>query len=480
MATTTISYKSSVRAFAGGNNSAAGRGATWRITVGGTPVANNELSLNLVANSNQSTLASGNVIGTAPVTCLTLANRVYFLSGSVLNFSSLADPTVFETQGVGAGFIDMSNQFSEAEPLTGLAPYQGKIAIFGRRSTQIWAIDADPANFSPTQVLPNIGTVAPLSVQAIGDMDVYVLADNGVRSVRVRDASNNAIIADVGTPIDAILQGVLATLTDDQKAQSCGTVEPSSNRYWLFVPNPADPDNGVGKIYVFSYFPSSQIAAWSTYSPSYQAAVAAPASNYAASIVTYTNLTVGVRYAWTAGAHEVNIVCGVDTLTKSGSFIASDTTAVVTGTGAAVTFTGALSATTYFKPVKFVVSSGQIFVLGADAAIYAYGGADTNTYENCGVSATTPYIDNGSPATRKAFSAVDAGFSGTWKVKASADYITQAFKTIYNNSKPSFQYGRIGYGAMGTHYALQMIEDGDGYAVFSSAIMHIDGQGDEK
>ena len=42
-----------------------------------------------------------------------------------------------------------------------------------------------------------------------------------------------------------------------------------SGRYWCFVPASG---SGEGTIYVLSYFPSSEIAAWSTYRPTYNVA----------------------------------------------------------------------------------------------------------------------------------------------------------------------------------------------------------------
>lgn len=475
----TLNYGLSAQSFKGGSSAGAGRGDTWKVAITGQGDVADQLQLDLLTSQSY-TLAAGDSIGTSPIFAMTLANRIYYLSGNTLYFGSLASGVQFESPGAGAGFIEMSNQFAAGEALTGLAPYQGKLAVISRSCTQIWVIDPDPANFAQSQVLPNIGTPAPLSVQAVGDMDVYMLADNGVRSLRVRDASNNAIIADVGTPIDALLQSVLTTLTDGQKAKACSVVEPSSNRYWLYLPDFADADNGVGKIYVFSYFPSGQIAAWSTYSPTYQGdAVAASDTTYPVSKqITYA-VTVGQRYAWTPGASEVRLVCGSSALTGVGAFVATSSTVTVTGTAEGASFTGTLTPTTAFVPEKFVVHNGQVYTRDG-VAVYQHGGADNNSFENCGVTARTPYIDSGSPATRKKFTGIDAGFSGTWQIGVSADYITQSFRSVYNNTASSYRLGRIGYAAVGTHYALELTESGNGAALFSSAIMHIAGAGAEK
>lgn len=49
-------------------------------------------------------------------------------------------------------------------------------------------------------------------------------------------------------------------MTDAQKAACVAVIEPIDGRYWLAIGS---------KIYVYSYFPNSQIAAWSTYEPGF-------------------------------------------------------------------------------------------------------------------------------------------------------------------------------------------------------------------
>ena len=261
MAVVTLNnYQFSVQSFAGGYAGNAGKGAEWLISYTTPGAANDVLSLDLVTSSQTLVESAGDVIGSSPIACLSLANRVYYIAGTSLYFSALGDASQLVQQGIGAGFIDMSNEFAQAEPLTGIAPYQGKLAIFARRSAQIWGISSDPSQFVQIQVLPNTGTMAPLSVQSIGDLDVLYLYDTGIRSLRVRDSSLNATIIDIGTPIDSLVQADLIATTEAQQSSACSTVEPSGGRYWIHLN---------GTIYVLSYYTSSKIAAWSTYKPTW-------------------------------------------------------------------------------------------------------------------------------------------------------------------------------------------------------------------
>ena len=479
----------------GGADALDGRGEQYGISFTSTFGLGDQITLTLTDSRTgiQTQIGGGYASGVAPGYCFTFNQRIFALSGYTAYFSAIDLPTVWnDPNAAGNGYVQMADYYASQSNLFAMAPYQGKVLFCARNYVQIWQVDPDPANFSITQTLMNIGTMAPDSVQPIGDMDVYMLYDTGVRSVRVRDASNNAIIADIGTPIDMLIQSVLVTLTDAQKATACGIVEPSANRYWLYIPTAADnAASGVtGKIYVFSYFPSSQVAAWSTYDPTYQTAVSAPAANYPGSgavTLAYTGLTVGKQYAWTPGANERSLANGSQLFTVGASgtggavFTATATTATVTGTANSATFTGTLNLINWFVPSKFELYDGQIYARYGNN-LFQYGGAGNNVYENCGVTAVTPYLDSGLPGNRKSYRGIDCAYQGYWQVGASADFVSNVFKTVYRNDLSSYGYRNIEYAAEGTHYAFQMQEFGSGYARFSSILMHVVNppQGSEK
>jgi hypothetical protein len=361
-----------------------------------------------------------------------------------------------------------------------MAPFQGNLLMVCRDYVQIWIVDPNPADFQAVQILPNIGTMAPLSVQPIGDMDVYMLYDSGVRSIRVRDASNNAIIADIGTPIDMLIQSALAGLSDALKATACGITDPSANRYWLYIPSPADdPASGTtGLIYAFSYFTSSGVAAWSTYLPTFQTFVSALVTHYPASgavIVIYSGLTPGSQYAWNPGANEVAMTYNgkIFTLGTIITVVAGVTTLTVTGNANNAVYTGVLNLINWFVPQKFEIFKGQVWVRDTNNNIFQYGGPSNAVYENCGVQAITPYIDSGLPGNIKQYSAVESAMQGTWGISCSADYVDNVFRQVYLNNLSTFRYRRIPYSAKGTHYAFQFSEYGTGYARLSNALMHI-------
>jgi hypothetical protein len=191
----------------------------------------------------------------------TYKRKMYTIVDSLLNFSGVDDPTKLDRDDdAGAGFINMSNQAAGSEILTSVAAYQDKLAIFARNVVQIWFMDANADNNRQTQILNDTGTRAGRSVVSYGDLDVFYLADTGVRSIRARDTTNSASINDVGTPIDTLVQEFLATITETQIERAVAVVEPTDGRYLLAVGN---------RIFVFSYFPSKRISAWSYYDLSF-------------------------------------------------------------------------------------------------------------------------------------------------------------------------------------------------------------------
>lgn len=415
-------------------------------------------------------LGAGTVTGLQPSFVFTYNDKINLLADTAWYFSDVGRPTVFnDPRGLGNSFIELANSFGTPEDLTAIATYQGRLIVTSRRNTQIWAVDPDPANYQKGQVLQNIGTMAPRSVQAVGDMDVYMLADNGVRSVRVRDASNNAIIADVGTPIDEIIQGLLETMTEAQKAAACAVIEPSSNRYWLYLPT--------GHIYVLSYFPTSSIQAWTRYTPKYN--VLTTIAPTATGIPTDSWTVVdGSIYKWTKGATETSLTCGDVTLTATGYFVADGTSAVAVSTGVSPGTIELVTPTT-FTPTQFAVQNGRVYARAGDA-LYLYGGADNQSYDYCLPQYDMPFLNAKSPATRKTYTGLDHIAEGLWTVSigtnvANANDVTDVL--ILSGS--SVAMGKALAAKQGTHFKLRGIEKSGDYARMSSCILHFD-QNDPK
>jgi hypothetical protein len=184
--------------------------------------------------------------------------KVYSPVRSVEWFSELDTPTTFDSTQAGSGFINMSTHQSGSDVVTGQGIFQNYLAVFSRRIVQIWAMADDDAQNAPFQTIPETGTRAPRSVIGFGDVDCFYLSDSGVRSLRTRTGSNTAGVNDVGTPIDSLIREWIDTLEDVTVQNAVAVIEPVDGRFMLAVGS---------RLFVFTFFPSKKIAAWSWYEP---------------------------------------------------------------------------------------------------------------------------------------------------------------------------------------------------------------------
>lgn len=219
-------------------------------TIGGTyqDFAGYTLTIDTVAYKTTG-LASG-----YGITAFSYNQRVWSVTTSLLEYCALNDPT---TWGSGtAGFINMTNQNADNEPLVGIQQYQNRIAVFTRNNIQIWILAVDPSQNTFQQSVQNTGALSNRSISQYGNIDVFYLDTSGERSIRARDSSNAPAVNDVGVAIDPFIQAFTATLTGNQIGRACSVIEPIDGRYWLAVHN---------RIFAYSFFPGSKISAWTYY-----------------------------------------------------------------------------------------------------------------------------------------------------------------------------------------------------------------------
>jgi len=134
--------------------------------------------------------------------------------------------------------------------------YQNRLAIFARRSVQIWNVDPDPDLNSVYQLLLNVGAESAESIVGYGDQDIFFLSETGLRSLRARDSSNIASTSDVGVAIDQDFIDYVREQPQNIVSRSKAVLESLDGRYLLALGS---------RIYVFSNFPGSRVSAWSTY-----------------------------------------------------------------------------------------------------------------------------------------------------------------------------------------------------------------------
>lgn len=446
--------------FTNGSNPIAGYGDRWQIQFGGSWLQDEKWGLDLVSTAGDYRVGSNNfyTANLLLTMCATINKRVYVAAGPQFNFSDNGDPTGWEEQNPGAGFIKYLSYFGGQDAVYSIAQLQGRLVVVARRSVQIWTMDADPNNFALVQEMDNIGSISNLATQNIGDFDVIILDDTGFRSLRTREVTLNAYVDDVGVAIDELVQTDLQSVS---AATCCAIVEPTLKLYWGYLN---------GKIYVLSRYPSSKINAWSTYLPTYEAytTINASTANYVDTVDTATTVA-GSIYKWTPGAHEVSLVNGSQTLTAAGYFKAAGTSVRMNGTGPTVTYTGLLQLVTVttFIPQKFVIFNGLVYARCQNGEFITYGGATGLTYDGTVVTATLPWLDDKQPKLMKLGQAFDVAADGFWHASVSPDPATNNPVSVWDTPNPtgseltdsSYDLLRIGYAQKGTHFLIQFTSD---------------------
>ncbi len=243
---------------AGGVAAVAGQKQRNTITIGGTFEVGDRFT---VIIDNKRFGADGNPRNKGKF-ALTHVNKVWSPATSIVYFSGVVQPDKWNSiEDAGAGSINAATHAAGSATVTGLGVYLSRLAIFARRTIQIWNVDEDENLNNILQTLSNTGTVSQRSVLAFSDSDVFYLDSYGIRSLRARDSSNQAIVAGVGALIDPFVVEHMDTLTDTQIQNAVAAIEPRDGRFWLAL-GPL--------IFVFSYFPETKISGWTWYDPGFE------------------------------------------------------------------------------------------------------------------------------------------------------------------------------------------------------------------
>lgn len=405
------------------------------------------------------TIGLGNIAFQPLVSAIKLGQREYITLGSSFACSAVGDPTGWEEQNIGASVVEFVSQFGGQDSVQAFSHMQGRLAVFGKQSIQMWTVDADPNNFALIQTMDNIGTIAPFSVQSIGDVDSYFLDSSGFRSLKPKEVTLNAYPDDVGIAIDLTIRMALVGY-DATLARSI--IEPLTRQYWCYLN---------GSIYVLSNYPTSKVLAWSVYKPTYDVAmVFQPFSDHydGSGNSTYASLVSGNTYVWTKGVNDTSLTVNGVTYTATVTFVYDGvSTATIIGTASQlVTASLVQHVQTSFVPTKFVVFNKQVYVRADNNKVYLYGGTDGNTYDRCLPTVELPFLAIGDGSMRLKGMGVDATIKGNWDIYASMNPRGTPTKVIENKGSgtspdslqdSTYDTGHYTYASTGTHFKLKAI-----------------------
>lgn len=235
-----------------------------------------------VAAAGAIDISGGALAGLTPTFCYTFGTKVYLLERTSTYFSAVNSGTDFATGGSGAGNIDLSKQDTLNDTLVTCCAYQGNLAFFFKNSIQIWNMDANDLMNQRVQALGNTGAVGKYAICPIGNLDVIYMDSGGIRSLRPRVASENALPFDVGAPINKQVRSQLKAKTCLFSSIVMG-YDPTNQLLFVTIPYHATAAQTV--IYncsiacwTLSYFPDSKVIAWSGTELKYASCVGAVAT----------------------------------------------------------------------------------------------------------------------------------------------------------------------------------------------------------
>lgn len=206
-------------------------------------------------------VATGNSAATG-TSLMVLFRRVWSTAGSLWEYSKLNTFSDWSSAdaATGAGFLNISNEAEGSERLIGGGVYINNGAIFSRRNCRIYTLSTDATTFALAQTIDGTGTLSSRSICSFGAIDLFFLDETGIRSLKARDALNDAFVNDIGVPIDTVVRAQLDITPYSVVQRAVATNEPKDGRFWLAVGN---------RIYVLSYFPGSSISAWTYFEPGF-------------------------------------------------------------------------------------------------------------------------------------------------------------------------------------------------------------------
>ena len=478
----------------GGTADASGTGEKRTVINTTTPAVNDQWSITIVDGVTEEALliGAGNMTGVTPTACYTYGNKVYVLAGNSVYFSAVGAPTVFNSpQGVGNGFVSMANQTQTSENLAAMAPFQGRLAFLSRQTTQIWAVDADPDNWSLQQVLQNVGTIAKASVQPKGDLDVLFLADTGIRSLRAREATLNAFVDDLGSPIDSLVRGVIEAnailpgTPAGTPSASGGALATGTYYYTVSAVVGGVETGGVESAAIDVTGPSGRVTlSWTAVSGAtgYKVYRTTTKGNYYDALISSpsTNSLIDGGLPAAAGAPRTKIedACSVIEPT-SGRYLLylSGTIYVLSYFPSAKTVAWSIyepldSTGKVFAPTKFVIYKGQVYARAGNR-LFRYGGASGVVYDSTVATVETPWLDLKSPGKMKSAKSINAAYSGSWAISIGMDPVSGILESdVWSGADYTFDKGVVPVAGRGSHFRAKMVSSGSTAAVFSALAFH--------
>jgi hypothetical protein len=161
------------------------------------------------------------------------ASKVFAADGDIVRFCATNNPLDWSTAD-DAGYLPTGIQQTNANNAAVMNIYRGNIVVYNAGTFQMWQVDPDPASMALLDQMDGIGSTHQHAAVAVAD-ELFFLSQLGVRTVGIAVGSTNLASADVGAPVDVLVQEAAARL-EAQGRRAVGTYYPGAGQFWLALP----------------------------------------------------------------------------------------------------------------------------------------------------------------------------------------------------------------------------------------------------
>ncbi len=188
-------------------------------------------------------------------------NKTHITQGAFLSFSEIDNFVEYNAPALGAGQINIASNSKGGSTPVSVDALDALLAVMCEEAIQLWFADADPELYDLKQTIGGDGSRAARSSQLHESNDLIFLGRQGIRALRARpDTVDKADIAEIGAPLDVDVKAQIDSVTAAVLADAVSVIEPNNGQYWLAIGD---------EVFVYSWHPSAQVAAWSIFKPGF-------------------------------------------------------------------------------------------------------------------------------------------------------------------------------------------------------------------
>lgn len=187
------------------------------------------------------------------------ASRIFSIGGEVVRYCAVGNPRDWTTAS-DAGFLPVALQQDTKSDCTAVGTFQDALVVFFDENAQIWSVAIDPSANAISKRNAGAGCKAPLSLASFAN-DLLFLSPYGFRSMTVQAVNSRIDDADVGVPVDTLVQpDIDYTNAVANGNQIFGGWIHQLGQYWAVFDM-----STYSKVWVYTYSKSSKLACWSEY-----------------------------------------------------------------------------------------------------------------------------------------------------------------------------------------------------------------------